>query len=206
MNDRFNRLASVVLASPLLGPAVVMAADTAAADGHGAEAKPDVMAFDLLQFVMAIVAFGIAFFVLSKTAWPKIVAGLEARENKIRSEVFAAEEARKQAASSLADYQKSLAEARAEAQRMIEQTRAEQSRLAADLKARAESELNEMREQARMSIESAKKAALAEVYAEAANLATAVAGKILKREFNPGDQGRLVEESLQQYTREYAKA
>lgn len=208
MNDRFNRLMSVVLACPALAPAMALAADApaAGADAHGAAESPGVMGFDLLQFAMAILAFGIAFFVLSKTAWPRIVGGLEARENKIRSEVFAAEAARKEAAASLQDYQKSLAEARAEAQRMIEQTRAEQARLAADLKIKAESELNDLREQARRSIEAAKKAALAEVYAEAANLATTVAGKILQREFNAGDQGRLVEESLQQYTREYAKA
>ena len=39
-----------------------------------------------------------------------------------------------------------------------------------------------------------------------ATLATAVAGKILKREFNASDQGRLIEESVQQFTREYARA
>ncbi|HBS29834.1 MAG TPA: ATP synthase F0 subunit B, partial [Phycisphaerales bacterium] len=174
--------------------------------GGDAHTKPDVMAFDLLQFIMAIVVFGVAFFILSRTAWPKIVQGLEAREEKIRSEVFAAEEARKKANDSLQEYKRSLAEAKAEAQRLIEQTRAEQARLAADLKARAESELAELRDQARQSIESAKKAALAEVYAEAATLATAVAGKILKREFNASDQGRLIEESVQQFTREYARA
>jgi F0F1-type ATP synthase membrane subunit b/b' len=63
-----------------------------------------------------------------------------------------------------------------------------------------------MRAQARASIEAAKKAALAEIYTETATLATAVATKILQREFNPQDQGRLIEESVQQMTRDFVKA
>lgn len=198
MRDGWNRAAGAATAL-LLAPAGALAVEAGGEAGNP-------MAFDLLQFVMAIVVFGVAFFILSKTAWPRIIKGLEERENKIRSEVFAAEEARKRAAETLSEYEKSVAEARAEAQRMIEQTRAEQARLAADLKIRAEKELGEMRDQARQSIEAAKKAALADVYAEAANLATAVASKILQREVSAGDQGRLIEESVQQYTRDFAKA
>jgi F0F1-type ATP synthase membrane subunit b/b' len=47
-------------------------------------------------------------------------------------------------------------------------------------------------------IDQAKRAAVSELYADATNLATMVAGKILKREINAQDQQRLVEESLGQ--------
>lgn len=178
----------------------------AASEGHGDAQTSNVMFFTLMQFAMAILAFGIVFFILSKAVWPKILGGLEAREQKIRSEVFAAEEARKRANEALKDYEKSLSEARSEATRMIEQTRAEQARMAADLRIKAESELNLLRDQARASIEAAKKAALTEIYGETASLATAVATKILQREFNAQDQGRMIEESVQQFTRDFAKA
>ncbi|MDX2116162.1 MAG: F0F1 ATP synthase subunit B [Planctomycetota bacterium] len=180
---------------------------SAAADEHAAAgaAKPDVMAFDLLQFGMAIAVFLIAFFILRTAVWPKILGGLEAREGKIRSEVFAAEELRKTAAKEKADFERALAEARTEAQRMIEQTKAEQLRLAADLKARAETELTELREQARLSIDAAKRAAISDIYSHAATLATNVASKILQREVNPDDQRRLVEESVGQMDRQYAR-
>lgn len=163
------------------------------------------LGFDLFQYAMAILVFLVALFILSKAAWPKISAGLAAREDKIRSEVFAAERLRKEADAAKRDFEKSISEARAEAQRMIESTRAEQTRLAADLRAKAEVELNEMRDQARANIEAAKKAAINEIYAQTAVLATNVAGKILRREVNPGDQQRLVEESVGQLSNEYSR-
>ena len=46
--------------------------------------------------------------------------------------------------------------------------------------------------------DAARQAAVNEIHAEASNLAAAIAGKILKREINAGDQQRLVEESLQE--------
>lgn len=192
---KMNRLAPLAL---LACPALALAAEPGAAPGNP-------MTFDLLQFIMAIVAFGIAFFILSTQVWPKILGGLEARDKKIRGEVFAAEELRKTAAKEKAEFERALSEARAESQRMIESTKAEQLRLAADLRAKAEIELGELRDQARANIEAAKRAAINEIYAETASLATAVAGKILQREVTVNDQQRLIEESVGRLEREYAR-
>ncbi len=158
------------------------------------------------QFAAAILVFGIAFFVLSRTAWPKISQGLSDRENKIRGEIEAAENARKAADTALKEYERSLSEARAEAQRMIDQVKAEQVRLAADNKARAEEEIVKMRESALRSIDAAKRAAVNDLYNEAATLATTVASRILQREVNEQDQRRLVEESIAEFTRDYARS
>lgn len=173
---------------------LVLAADEA----HGAAAANPV-AFAWVPFVAALVIFGIAFFVLATMVWPKILGGLDDRANKIRSEVFAAEELRKAAAEEKKQFDRALSDARAESARMIEQTKAEQSRLAADLRAKAEIELNAMREEAKATIEAAKRSAINEIYAETATLATSVAAKILQREVNPDDQRRLVEESVGQF-------
>lgn len=183
-------------------PVVALAAESHGGGGH---AEGSVTDLSVIQFLSAIAVFVIVFALLAKTAWPKILGGLAAREDKIRSEVFAAERLRKEADAAKRDFEKSIAEARAEAQRMIESTRAEQTRLAADLRAKAEIELNEMRDQARANIEAAKKAAINEIYTQTATLATTVAGKILHREVNPGDQQRLVEESMGQLARGYTK-
>lgn len=157
------------------------------------------MDFEWVPFVSALVVFGIAFFVLATQVWPKILKGLNDREGKIRSEVFAAEELRKAAAAEKKEFERSLSDARAESARIIEQTKADQTRLAADLRAKAEIELNAMRDEAKATIEAAKRAALTEIYAETATLATAVAAKILQREVNTDDQRRLVEESVGQF-------
>lgn len=190
--------------------AVASAAPHAAphgAEGHAADpAASGPMVFTLLQFGSAIVVFLIVFAVLSIVVWPKILKGLEAREKKIRSEIFAAEEARKQAQLAQENFKREIEATRVKAQEEIENARAQASRIAADLKARAEIELNETREHALRSIEAAKRAAVNELYAEAATLATSVAGKILKREVSVSDQQRLVEETMGEVAARYAQA
>jgi F-type H+-transporting ATPase subunit b len=156
----------------------------------------DVVKIDPIQFIAAIVVFLLAFGILAKLAWPKILGGLDEREKKIREEIFAAEESRRQAERAQADYAKELSGARAEAQRMIEQTKAEQSRMAAELKSAAETEMAQMRDAAMANIESAKRAALNEIYSETVTISTLVAEKILEREVNEADQKRLVEDTL----------
>lgn len=146
--------------------------------------------------VTAIILFVIVFGLMSTMVWPKIVAGLDERNEKIKGEIAAAEDARQQAKEALNEYEKNLAEARAQAQQMLEETKATQNELAAQLKSRAEAELTEMREKAKADIDAAKKQALNELYTESVNLATVMAGKILQREVSVNDEQRLMDESL----------
>ncbi|MDQ7014477.1 MAG: hypothetical protein Q9O74_11360 [Planctomycetota bacterium] len=146
--------------------------------------------------ITALLVFALVFIVLRIKVWPAISQGLDERAAKITSEIEAAAAARKQAAEALESYQENLAEARAEAQKMLDDTRAQQQKMAADLKAKADIELNDMRDKARRDIESAKRAALNEIYAESTATATMLASKILAREVNASDHQRLIDESL----------
>jgi F-type H+-transporting ATPase subunit b len=146
--------------------------------------------------ITAIVLFLIVFGILSVVVWPKIVQGLDERNEKIKGEIAAAESARQQAKEALDEYEKNLAEARAQAQQMLEETKSQQQELASQLKAQADTELTEMREKAKADIDAAKKQALNELYSESVNLATVMAGKILQREVSVNDEQRLMEESL----------
>jgi F-type H+-transporting ATPase subunit b len=195
-----TRLAS--LAALLVPCLCTLAADDPAHAGHDhAVPTPGVLPTageGIAPMIVTLLVFGAVFFILSATAWPKIVKGLKDREQKIRSEIEAAEQAQKRAKEALQQYEKNLADARAEAQQMLDQARAQQQQIATDLKAKADVELTAMRERARRDIDAAKNAALNELYAESAKLATNIAGKILQREVTPGDQSRLVEESLRE--------
>lgn len=182
-------------------PADEHAADTHATEaahggGHEEVGAIPTPAQGIATGITAIIVFAIVFFVLRAKVWPSISQGLDERAAKITSEIEAAAAARKQAAEALETYQQNLAEARAEAQKMLDDTRAQQQKMAADLKAKADVELNEMRDKARRDIESAKRAALNEIYAESTATATLLASKILAREVNAGDHQRLIDESL----------
>lgn len=161
---------------------------------------------NVLNFITAILVFIAALVVSGKFIWPRITGALDARDQKIRSEIEAAEKSRANADKALKDYEASLAEARAEAAKMIEQTKADQVRLAADLKAQSEAELNQMRDTARKNIEAAKRAAIAELYRESAQIAVRIAERILEREVNAADHSRLIDETLAEVSSEYAGA
>ncbi|VAX42312.1 hypothetical protein MNBD_PLANCTO03-1716 [hydrothermal vent metagenome] len=174
--------------------------DTAA---EGTHAKEEVGAIPTVKQgiatgITAVLVFSLVFAALYLKVWPTITKGLDERAAKIHDEIEAAAAARKQAAEALESYQQNLAEARAEAQKMLDDARVQQQKLAADLKAKADIELNDMRDKARHDIDLAKRAALNEIYADAATMATQIASKILAREVSPADHQRLVEESLRE--------
>jgi F-type H+-transporting ATPase subunit b len=156
------------------------------------------VAVQLLPLVTTIVVFGVAFFILATKVWPRITAGLDARDQKIRDEIKAAEDARAQAKAAQEEFEQSIAQARQEAGEMIASAKANAKAAADELKARNEAELGDMKQRARRDIDAAKHAAVNELHAEAANLAAAIAGKILQREVTTDDQQRLVEECLRE--------
>lgn len=162
---------------------------------HGPQ-HADVMALNWLPAATSLVVFLVAFGFLYVKVWPKIIQGLDDRDRKIRQEIQAAEDARRHAGEALARYEESLANARKEAGEMITRAKAVASAAAQELTTRNEAQLADMKQRATREIESAKRAAIAELHAETATLATEIAGKILKREISAADQQRLIDESL----------
>lgn len=178
-------------------PMMLVAPLLAADEAHGEKGEllaP--MTQGLPAFIATLLVFGLVYMVLSKKAWPLIVKGLAEREAKIKAEIESAELARRQAKEALVQYEQSLAEARAEAKRMLDETKAQQQALSAELRATADRELAMMKERARREIDVAKKAAIAEIYSEAGDLAARAASKILRREVTKSDHQRLVDESV----------
>ena len=156
------------------------------------------MEFMWMPAVTTLVVFLVAFGFLYVKVWPKIIAGLEDRQNKIRQEIANAEKAREQANNALAEYEKELASARQEATELIAKARADAKAVAQELRDRNEAQLGEMKQRATRDLQSAKRAAINELHAETATLAAEIARKILKREISAEDQKRLVDESLEE--------
>ena len=79
---------------------------------------------------------------------------------------------------------------------MINDARTQAKQLADELRDKNEKELADRMARATADIEAAKSEAVADLHGQAATLATMIAGKILNREINAGDNQKLVEESL----------
>ncbi|MGE3107665.1 MAG: hypothetical protein AB7G11_17755 [Phycisphaerales bacterium] len=191
-----RRILCVLASLPVLAaPALALAQDEHAG-GHAPVGAIPSVEQGAVTAVTGLVVFALVFAVLALKVWPVITKALDERADKIRSEIEAAEMAQQQAKQALEQYERNLAEARAKAQKMLDDAVAQQQAIATEQKAKLEADLAKIREKNMKDLESAKRAALNEIYAEAANAATMMATKILKREVTPRDQQRLVEESL----------
>jgi F-type H+-transporting ATPase subunit b len=201
MKTRFASPAMNAMNAKIAGLLAGMTISTlalAAEEGHEAVGAIPTAQQGLWTGITALIVFGIAAAVLGLFVWPKISSGLDERAQKIKDEIEAAEMARSQAKDALEQYQLSLSQARAEAQKEIDKARSQAQAISDELKQKADVELSAMREKALRDIEQAKRSAVAEVYAVSGNLATSMAGKILRREVNAGDTQRLMDESLAQ--------
>lgn len=168
-----------------------------AADGHGGDhEKRGLMTIKGQEALFTIIVFGLFFGVGSIFVWPKILGALQAREDKVRGDLKQAEQSAKEATATLAEYKQQLAEAQKQAQVIVDESRASAQQVAAQLKEQTQAEITQMRERAQADIQAAKERAVTEIYEQTATLATEVAGKILRREINAGDQASLVRESI----------
>ena len=159
-------------------------------------ASTDPLAFNLLPFVTTIVVFSVVAIALGIFVWPKILKGLDDRNAKILHEIESAEAARAVAAAKQKEFEQKLAEALEQAAQMIREAKSEAVRMGDEIRAKSEADLAERARRAGEEIENARRAAIAELESHAATLAVSIAGRILKREINPADQKRMIEESM----------
>ena len=143
-----------------------------------------------------LIIFIVLLAVLYPTAWKNVLAGLKAREERIRKDIADAEAARVRAESTLREYNTQLAAAESRVRDMLAKATADGEAIAAGIRTRAQQEAEDTRERALRDIEAARTQAVAELHQQAAVLATSVAEKILRRNLNPDDQRDLVNRSL----------
>ncbi len=189
MPRRAMPLMTVAFALFAIAPA--LAAETA-----GSQEQPDLLSPDLGSAVWSIVLFLLLLIVLGKFVWPPILKGLQDREAKIRSDIEDAEAANREAQVKFEAYEKKLAEAHADVREMLEQARADADDARAKMLSGAEQEVANLRQRATDEIRSAKQQAVQDLYAQAAELATAVAGKMLQRQVDGRDAQKLIDQSL----------
>lgn len=154
--------------------------------------------FDWGSAIWILSLFTILVVVLYKSAWKNVLAGLKAREERIRKDIADAEAARMKAEETLRQYDARLAEAEQKVRDILDRAAADAEKIGTSIRMEAQQEAEEAKEHATREIEAAKQTALTEIYAQTANLATSIAEKIIRRNLNANDQRDLVDQSLQQ--------
>ena len=157
--------------------------------------------FSLGLFFWQAVVFILLLLLLRKFAWKPILGAVNEREEGIREALDSAEKARLEMENLQADNQKLLKEARAEREAMLKEARDIKNKMIEDAKGEAKVEANKMVAAAQASIETEKKAAIAELKSQVAELSIEIAEKVVRGELsNKEKQVELVESMLSETT------
>jgi len=134
--------------------------------------NPGLIFWTIITFILLMV-------ILRVIAWKPLVSALTAREERIRTSLQQAEEARQEAKKLLEEHKNQLAQAEEQSQRIIKEGREMGARLKAEILEKANASSRHMIDQAKEEIRREKEAALSQLRSEVADLAIVAAGKIL---------------------------
>lgn len=148
-----------------------------------------------LFVVQTILLLGLIF-LLVKFAWKPILNSLNERESGIQEALASAERARADMQNLQADNEKMLQEARAERESMLKEAREIKEKMISDSKELAKVEGDKMLKQAQVAIESEKKAAVADIKNQVAELSVAIAEKVIKEELSSSEKQLKLVDSL----------
>lgn len=146
--------------------------------------------------IWTIITFLVVLFVLKKFAWPHLLAALDEREKRISDAIAAAEQARQEAEEVLREHRQKLAAADEEARQVVAEAREAGANVRQTIVSQAREEADRMLDQARTSIESEKRAAIAELRRETANLAVQAAGALIDANLDDEKNRGLVDDFI----------
>lgn len=155
--------------------------------------RTDMAIYSLLVFLTLLA-------LLSKFVWGPIMQSLDAREQSIKDDIAAAEQARLNAEKMLADYQKKLDVVQDEVREIIAEARRDADHTKNDIIATAQKEAQATQKRAVEEIERARDQALNELFSTMSNQIVTTTEQLLKRTIDPGDRQRLVQEAMSDMT------
>jgi F-type H+-transporting ATPase subunit b len=148
------------------------------------------------ELVWGALSFVVLLFLMWKFAYPAVTQGLQARTERIRSDLDAAEHAKTEATDVLDGYRAQLADAKTEAARIIEEARQAADALKKDQETRLQTELADTRARAMADIEAAKVQATADLRGELAALAVGAASAVVNKNLDAAAQTQLIEDYI----------
>jgi F-type H+-transporting ATPase subunit b len=179
----------VSLALVVALPAVALAEG----EGHG-KTNPLTFAADL--GVWTLVVFIVLLFVLRKWAWGPMLEGLHRREDSIRGAISEAQKAREEAQRLQDQWHQEMARAQDKVRDIHEEARRRAEQNANEITSKARADIQAERDRLRREIEVARDQALQELWNHTARLATDISSRVLRKQLNPDDQRRLMDEAL----------
>ena len=196
-------------------PAPVLAAKAGGESGHSADSpspdkdhKPEPKRKGVEEGIFmgaievslwTILVFLGVLFVLNRVAWGPIRDGLDKRERGIASDKHEAEKARKEAEELRAKLDRDRIAAEQAATQRVEKSKQDAAAAAAEELARGKADLQTERERMRHDLEVNRDQALQEIWAQAAQLATLISAKAVRKNLTYEDHRALLDEALNEF-------
>ena len=156
------------------------------------------MKFVLGNAIIAIVGFGILYFLLHRYALGPLLGMMEKRRELITNQIESAQKDRQDAAAFIAEQKEALANVKKEAFEIVESAKANASRQAEEIIEKSRAEADRIKADALRDIESEKNKAIAALHAEVGALSVAIAAKIIEKQVDEQSQQALVAEYLKE--------
>lgn len=148
-------------------------------------------------FIIQSIIFLVLLFLLWKFAWKPILHALEEREVTIVDSLNQAELARKEVQNLKAENESIIKEAKIERDAILKEARELKEKIVGEAKDAAKVEGDKMIEQAKLTIQSEKSAAMADIKNQIGTLSVNIAEQILKQKLDNSEaQNTLVENYL----------
>ncbi len=157
------------------------------------EEAPSLIIPELDEIIWGGAAFLILFGFMWWKGFPAVQRAMQARSDKIAADLDAAEQAKTQASTVLADHEAQLAGAKAEAAQIVEDARAQADLVAAEIQARANEEVSQMRARAAADIDSARSQAVSDLRGVVADIAVGAAERVIQSNLDVDTQRALVD-------------
>lgn len=158
----------------------------------------DILLPKIAEFIPALVAFLVIWFVMAKFAWPQIVSMMEKRELKIKGDLDSAEKLKAQAAQDKKQAEDLVAQAQVKAADIVARARREAEEERAHIVSDAQAHAAGLMEKSRDAIANERHKATVELSGFVVDLSVEIASKIIGSGMTIEDQRKLAERCLEE--------
>ncbi|MBY6277216.1 MAG: ATP synthase F0 subunit B [Symbiobacterium thermophilum] len=153
------------------------------------------------ELIWTIINFAVLLWGMHRFLYKPLLGAIQAREDEINANLKKAAEDRAEAERLRREFEAQIANAQREAQEIINKAVKNATAVKEQIEAEARARAAEMLEQATQTIEREKAKAVAELRREVADLAVAVAGKVIEKSLDDAEHRRLADSFVTEVTK-----
>ncbi|MCL2882932.1 MAG: F0F1 ATP synthase subunit B [Coriobacteriia bacterium] len=145
------------------------------------------------EWIPMLIGFIVLWIILAKFGWPMFIGMIDKRKQTIKDSLEKAENARIENQRILDEQKANLDEARQQGAQIVADAKKAAEMARADIEAKAAEEAESMLNRARLTIETEKRAAIAELQATVADLSISVVDRVIGENLTDADHRAIIE-------------